>query len=198
VSILVIDNYDSFTYNTVQQLGILGAEIQVVRSREKTLAEIIAFKPGAIVISPGPGTPNDSGISLKVLEHFAGLVPCLGICLGHQCLAQLFGGAIVKAELPVHGKTSLISHNRAGVFSGLTSPFRATRYNSLIVERNSLPECLEITAESESGEIMGIRHRDIPMLEGFQFHPESVLSEGGETIFRNFINYLSSNGASSN
>jgi len=197
VSILVIDNYDSFTYNTVQQLGFLGAKIDVVRSREKTIAEIIAFEPRAIIISPGPGAPNDSGISIQVMKHFAGQLPCLGICLGHQCLAQLFGGAIVRAERPIHGKTSLISHNNEGIFKGLNSPFRATRYNSLVVERNSIPECLEITAESESGEIMGIRHRDLPMLEGVQFHPESVLSEGGEIMFKNFMNYLLKQGGSS-
>jgi anthranilate synthase component 2 len=189
--LLMIDNYDSFTYNVVQYLGELGAEVQVVRNDEIAVADIEALNPGQIVISPGPCTPNEAGISMAVIETYAGKLPILGICLGHQCIGQVFGGRVVRARRVMHGKTSPIHHRGEGVFRGLSEPFEATRYHSLVVERSSLPDCLEITAwtADESGgidEIMGLRHRELP-IEGVQFHPESILTAHGHDLLRNFL-----------
>ena len=186
--ILVIDNYDSFTYNLVQYLGELGEEIVVRRNDEIDLAGIEALAPDHILISPGPCTPNEAGISLALIEHFKGKIPIFGVCLGHQAIGQAFGGEVVRAEHLMHGKTSEIHHTGKGVFAGLPSPFTATRYHSLIVKRETLPDCLEITAETEAGEIMGLRHRQYPV-EGVQFHPESIMTEHGKTILRNFLAY---------
>jgi len=189
--LLMIDNYDSFTYNVVQYLGELGAEVRVVRNDEVEVAEIAAMAPDKIVISPGPCTPNEAGISMAVIREFAGRVPLLGICLGHQSIGQVFGGRVVRARKVMHGKTSAIHHRGAGVFAGLSQPFEATRYHSLVVERDSLPDCLEITAwtQTEAGEmdeIMGLRHREFPV-EGVQFHPESILTAHGHDLLRNFL-----------
>ncbi|OPX90480.1 MAG: Aminodeoxychorismate synthase component 2 [Pelotomaculum sp. PtaB.Bin104] len=185
--ILVIDNYDSFTYNLVQYFGELGHVVQVYRNDQITCAEIENLKPSHIIISPGPCSPNEAGISLAVIEHFAGLIPILGVCLGHQSIAQAFGGKIVRAERLMHGKTSSIHHYSGGsVFNELPSPFTATRYHSLIIERGSLPDCLELTAWTEEGEIMGIRHRKYAV-EGVQFHPESILTEHGHKMLQNFL-----------
>ena len=189
--LLMIDNYDSFTYNLVQYFGELGQEVMVVRNDALTVAEIAALKPAHIVISPGPCTPNEAGVSLAVLEELAGQVPILGVCLGHQSLGQAFGGKVVRARTIMHGKTSPIHHRGIGVFAGLPDPFEATRYHSLVVERESLPDCLEITAwtETDSGEfdeIMGLRHKTLPV-EGVQFHPESILTEHGHAMLRNFL-----------
>ena len=187
----MIDNYDSFTYNIVQYLGELGAEVQVVRNDEIEAADVAALAPQRIVISPGPCTPNEAGISMAVIADYAGKVPVLGICLGHQSIGQVYGGKIIRARQVMHGKTSLIHHRGEGVFRGLSRPFEATRYHSLVVERESLPECLEITAwtETESGdmdEIMGLRHRELDV-EGVQFHPESILTAHGHDLLRNFL-----------
>ncbi|WP_040378258.1 anthranilate synthase component II [Dethiobacter alkaliphilus] len=187
--LLMIDNYDSFTYNLVQFLGELGADIRVIRNRSIHPAEITDLSPERIIISPGPCTPNEAGISMDVISRYAGKIPILGICLGHQCLGQVFGGRVIRAALPVHGKTSQIQHTGRGVFSGLPTPFSATRYHSLVVERKTLPQCLEITAESEQGEIMGLRHKQIPYLEGVQFHPEAILTEYGKDLLANFLRY---------
>jgi anthranilate synthase component 2 len=189
--LLMIDNYDSFTYNVVQYLGELGAEVQVVRNDEISVADIRALAPQQIVISPGPCTPNEAGISMAVIEAFAGVVPILGICLGHQCIGQVFGGKVVRARKVMHGKTSAIHHRGEGVFRGLSEPFEATRYHSLVVETESLPACLEITAWTctEAGgidEIMGLRHRELAV-EGVQFHPESILTAHGHDLLRNFL-----------
>ena len=184
--LLVIDNYDSFTYNLVQYFGELGEEVRVVRNDAIDPAGIAALAPARIVISPGPCTPSEAGISLALIREFAGKLPILGVCLGHQAIGQAFGGRIVHAGRVMHGKTSNISHAGKGVFAGLPSPFLATRYRSLAIERASLPECLEITAESEDGEIMGVRHKRFA-LEGVQFHPESVLSEHGHALLKNFL-----------
>ena len=189
--ILMIDNYDSFTYNIVQYLGEIGAEIEVHRNDEITLAEIEALAPDKIVISPGPCTPNEAGISLAVIEKFAGKIPLLGICLGHQGIGQAFGGNIVRAGKVMHGKVSAMHHKKTGVFCNLTNPFNATRYHSLVIDKNTLPDCLEITAwtETEHGEIeeiMGVRHKTLDV-EGVQFHPESILSEHGHDLLRNFV-----------
>jgi anthranilate synthase component 2 len=189
--ILMIDNYDSFTYNVVQYLGELGADVQVVRNDELAVADIDALAPEKIVISPGPCTPNEAGISMAVIEAYAGRLPLLGICLGHQCIGQVFGGKVVRARKVMHGKTSPIHHRGEGVFRGLSQPFEATRYHSLVVEKESLPDCLEITAwtETESGEldeIMGLRHRELA-IEGVQFHPESILTAHGHDLLRNFL-----------
>lgn len=184
--ILVIDNYDSFTYNLVQYLGEMGRELVVRRNDRITLAEADALRPDSIVISPGPCTPREAGISNDIIEHFAGRVPILGVCLGHQCIGHVFGARIVRANRLMHGKTSMIHHDGRAVYRGLSSPFRAVRYHSLIVDRASVPGSLEITAESEIGEIMGIRHRDYPV-EGVQFHPESVLTDVGKDLLRNFL-----------
>ena len=189
--ILMIDNYDSFTYNVVQYLGELKADVKVVRNDEVTLDEVAALAPEKIVISPGPCTPNEAGISVATIERFAGEIPILGICLGHQSIGQAFGGKVVRARKVMHGKTSPIYHNNTGVFQGLPNPFEATRYHSLVVERESLPDCLEITAwtQTETGEmdeIMGFRHRELAV-EGVQFHPESILTESGHDMLDNFL-----------
>lgn len=187
--LLMIDNYDSFTYNLVQFLGELGADIRVFRNKSITVESIAKLNPEQIIISPGPCTPNEAGISMDVIQRFAGVVPILGICLGHQCLGQVYGGAVIRASVPVHGKTSPITHSGQGVFAGLPSPFQATRYHSLLVERETLPACLEITAETREGEIMGLRHKEIPFLEGVQFHPEAILTEYGMDLLANFLRY---------
>lgn len=184
--ILVIDNYDSFTYNLVQYLGELGEEVKVFRNDEISIQEIEALAPDHILISPGPCTPNEAGISLEVLQHFRGIIPIFGVCLGHQAIGQAFGGNVIRAERLMHGKTSPIHHHGTSVFEGLESPFTATRYHSLIVERESLPECLEITAETAEGEIMALRHKEYP-IEGVQFHPESIITDHGHIMLRNFL-----------
>ena len=189
--ILLIDNYDSFTYNVYQYLGELGAEVSVVRNDEITVAQIERLTPEKIVISPGPCTPNEAGISLEVIKRFAGEIPLLGICLGHQAIGQAFGGEVRRARAVMHGKTSPIHHEGRGVFRGLPQPMTATRYHSLIVGWDSLPECLEVTAwtetpEGEKDEIMGLRHRTLPV-EGVQFHPESIFSPQGKTLLENFL-----------
>jgi anthranilate synthase component 2 len=189
--LLMIDNYDSFTYNVVQYLGELGADVQVYRNDEITVADIEKLAPSKIVISPGPCTPTEAGISLAVIEHFKGKIPILGICLGHQSIGQAFGGKIIRAGQVMHGKTSQVFHNNAGVFKGLKNPFTATRYHSLVIDRAHLPDCLEITAwtENQDGsmeEIMGVRHKTLD-IEGVQFHPESILSEHGHDLLRNFL-----------
>lgn len=188
--ILMIDNYDSFTYNVVQYLLELGAQVEVRRNDEIDLDGIAQLNPEKIVISPGPCTPNEAGISMACIERFGSTVPILGICLGHQSIGQVFGGQVVRAKEVMHGKTSVIQHNQHGVFSELAAPFTATRYHSLVVDRDSLPECLEITAWTESDgqldEIMGLRHREYP-IEGVQFHPESILSEHGHALLQNFL-----------
>jgi len=184
--ILMIDNYDSFTWNLVQYLGELGATVKVVRNDETKIADIAAAKPEGIVISPGPCTPQEAGISLATIREFAGKVPILGVCLGHQAIGQAFGGEVVHASRVVHGKTSVISHVGRGVFRGLPSPFTGTRYHSLAIRRATLPACLEVTAESEDGEIMGVRHRELAV-EGVQFHPESFLTEHGHALLKNFL-----------
>ena len=185
--ILLIDNYDSFTWNLYQYFCELGAEVLVRRNDELTLEEIAALMPEKIVISPGPCTPNESGISLAVIARYAGQVPLLGVCLGHQAIAQVFGATIVRAAKVMHGKTSPIHHNGRGVFQGLNNPLTVTRYHSLLIDPATLPECFEVTARSESGEIMAIRHREWD-LEGVQFHPESILSEQGHQLLANFLN----------
>jgi anthranilate synthase component 2 len=189
--ILVLDNYDSFTYNLVQYLGELGAEVKVVRNDELTVDAVEALAPARIVISPGPGTPDDAGISLGVIERLGARVPILGVCLGHQAIGQAFGGRVVRAGQIMHGKTSPIRHRGVGVFTSLPDPFEATRYHSLVVERASLPDCLEITAWTERAdgtfdEIMGLRHKTLGV-EGVQFHPESILTRHGHDLLRNFL-----------
>ncbi len=189
--ILMIDNYDSFTYNLVQYFGELGVEVEVRRNDCVTIAEIEALGPRWLVISPGPCTPDEAGISLQAIRHFAGRIPILGVCLGHQSIGQAFGGRVVHAGEVMHGKTSPIHHLGVGVFEGLESPFEATRYHSLVIERESLPDCLEITAwtgkgADEPGEIMGVRHREY-RVEGVQFHPESILTRHGHALLRNFL-----------
>ena len=189
--ILMIDNYDSFTYNVVQYLAELKADVKVVRNDEITVADVEALAPEKIVISPGPCTPNEAGISVAVIERFAGKIPLLGICLGHQSIGQAFGGKVVRAREVMHGKTSPIYHANTGVFHGLANPFEATRYHSLVIERESLPDCLEITAwtqtdDGEIDEIMGVRHRELAV-EGVQFHPESILTEHGHDLLKNFL-----------
>lgn len=189
--LLMIDNYDSFTYNLVQYLGELGADVSVYRNDQITLQEIEDMKPAKIVISPGPCTPNEAGVSIDTIKQFAGRVPILGVCLGHQCIGQAFGGRIGHARAIMHGKTSMISHNDRGVFNGLPNPFEATRYHSLVIEKTSLPECLEVTAwtTTDNGamdEIMGVRHKTLAV-EGVQFHPESILTGCGHDLLRNFL-----------
>ena len=184
--ILLIDNYDSFTWNLYQYFCELGAEVLVRRNDELTLEEIIALAPEKIVISPGPCTPDESGISLAVIRYFSGKTPLLGVCLGHQAIAQVFGATIVRAAKVMHGKTSPVIHNGQGVFAGLNNPLIVTRYHSLLIDPPTLRECFEITARSEEGEIMGIRHREFD-LEGVQFHPESILSEQGHQLLANFL-----------
>jgi para-aminobenzoate synthetase component 2 len=184
--ILVIDNYDSFTYNLVQYLGELGEEVVVKRNDEIDLAGIEALAPDHILISPGPCTPNEAGISLALIDRFKGEIPIFGVCLGHQAIGQAFGGDVIKAENLMHGKTSDIHHNGKTIFESVPSPFTATRYHSLIVKRETLPDCLEITAETDNGEIMGLRHKEYP-IEGVQFHPESIITQHGLTLLRNFL-----------
>ena len=184
--ILMIDNYDSFTDNLVQYLGELGEEVRVARNDAISLDEIAALRPQAIVISPGPCTPNEAGVSVPVVKRFAGEIPILGVCLGHQSIGQAFGARVVHAQRVMHGKTSAIAHEGKGVFRGLPQPFQATRYHSLAIERDSLPSCLEVTAAAEDGEIMGLRHTTLPV-EGVQFHPESILTEHGHALLENFL-----------
>ncbi len=189
--LLMIDNYDSFTYNLVQYFGELGADVQVYRNDQISIAEIEKLDPEQIVISPGPCTPNEAGISVEAIKYFAGKKPILGVCLGHQSIGQAFGGRIVHANAIMHGKTSMIYHKSAGVFSGLENPFEATRYHSLVIEKSSLPACLEMTAWTQSGdgevdEIMGVRHRK-HAVEGIQFHPESILTQHGHQLLKNFL-----------
>jgi len=184
--ILMIDNFDSFTYNLVQYFGELGLEVSVFRNKEISIEEIERLNPSHIVVSPGPCTPNEAGVSLAAIERFAGKIPILGVCLGHQAIGQAFGGRVVRAKRVMHGKLSRVRHDRRGVFAGLPDPLTATRYHSLVVERGSLPGCLEVSAESEDGEIMGLRHRAL-RVEGVQFHPEALLTEHGHAMLRNFI-----------
>lgn len=184
--LLMIDNYDSFTYNIVQYFGQLGEDVQVFRNDRITVAEIEQMKPARLVISPGPCSPEEAGISVAAIRHFAGKIPLLGVCLGHQSIGAAFGGTVVRSVSLMHGKTSPIHHDGQGLFNGLPNPFNATRYHSLVVERESLPDCLEVTAWVENGEIMGMRHRSLPVW-GVQFHPESILTEGGMDILRNFL-----------
>ncbi len=185
--LLMIDNYDSFTYNLVQYFGELGEEVTVFRNDEIGLDEIGQLKPERVVISPGPCTPSKAGISVPLIEHYHGKVPILGVCLGHQSIGQAFGGKIVHARRVMHGKTSPVFHNSSGLFHNLPNPFHATRYHSLVIERESLPDCLEITAWTEDGEIMGVRHKTLE-IEGVQFHPESILTEHGHKLLANFLN----------
>src|SRR6059058_191940 len=184
--ILMIDNYDSFTYNLVQYLGELGADVQVYRNDALTLEQIAAWKPEKIVISPGPCTPSEAGICVPLIRRFAGEVPILGVCLGHQAIGQAFGGRIVRSERVMHGKLSPITHDGEGVFAGLPSPFRATRYHSLAIDRATLPPMLAVTATADNGEIMGVRHREFAV-EGVQFHPEAILTEYGKRLLDNFL-----------
>ena len=184
--LLMIDNYDSFTYNLVQYFAELGAEVVVHRNDEISVAQIAALNPQHIVISPGPCTPNEAGISVPLINALAGKIPILGVCLGHQSIGQAFGGKIIHAKKLMHGKTSLIHHNNTSVFRGLPDPFTATRYHSLVIERDTLPACLEITAWSDDNEIMGVRHKTLAV-EGVQFHPESILTEHGHDLLKNFL-----------
>jgi anthranilate synthase component II len=184
--LLMIDNYDSFTYNLVQYFGELGEEVAVHRNDEITLADIARLQPARIVVSPGPCTPNEAGVSVPLIKEFAGKIPILGVCLGHQSIGQAFGGKIVHARQLMHGKTSPIQHEGAGVFRGLPRPFAATRYHSLVIERSSLPDCLAVTAWTDDGEIMGVRHKTLAV-EGVQFHPESILTEHGHQMLKNFL-----------
>ena len=184
--VLVIDNYDSFTYNLVQYLGELGQQVRVVRNDEVSVEDIERILPEYIIISPGPCTPNEAGISLDVIRHLAGRIPILGVCLGHQAIGQAFGGKVIRAQEVVHGRTSRVFHDDKGIFAGLPNPFEATRYHSLVVERSSLPDCLEITAKTWDEEVMGLRHKSMPV-EGVQFHPESFLTKVGKDLLRNFL-----------
>lgn len=184
--LLMVDNYDSFTYNLVQYFGELGEDVRVVRNDEMTVQEIEGMKPQRIVVSPGPCTPNEAGISVPLIRHFAGKIPLLGVCLGHQSIGQAFGGKVVHARQLMHGKVSRISHQGAGVFRELPNPLTATRYHSLVIDRDSLPECLEVTAWTDDGEIMGVRHKRFHV-EGVQFHPESILTERGHDLLGNFL-----------
>ena len=195
--IIVIDNYDSFTYNLVQYLGELGrelpvaADIRVYRNDAISLETIKELKPDGILISPGPGRPEDAGISLQLIEKLGTQIPILGVCLGHQSIGQVYGGKVVSAPVLMHGKTSPVHHENKGVFAGLDSPFAATRYHSLVIDRDSIPDTLEITAWVEDGTIMGVRHKDYPHIEGVQFHPESILTDNGKSLLRNFLQSLS-------
>jgi len=182
----MIDNYDSFTYNLVQYFGELGEDVKVIRNDELTVDEIEKLAPQRVVVSPGPCTPNEAGVSLKLIRRMAGRVPLLGVCLGHQAIGQAFGGRVIHAQTLMHGKVSAIHHTGAGVFRGLPSPYNATRYHSLAIERSTCPQELEVTAWTEDGEIMGVRHRMLPV-EGVQFHPESILTEHGHALLRNFL-----------
>lgn len=184
--LLMLDNYDSFTFNLVQYFGELGEDVRVVRNDEISCDEIAALQPQRICISPGPCSPTEAGVSLDVIQRFAGVIPLLGVCLGHQAIGHAFGGKVIRAQRLMHGKTDAISHTGQGVFNGLPSPFTATRYHSLVVERASLPDCLEITAWSDDGEIMGLRHKTLAV-EGVQFHPESIATEHGHAMLANFL-----------
>ncbi len=184
--LLMIDNYDSFTYNLVQYFGELGQDVQVYRNDEITLEQIEALKPQYLVISPGPCSPREAGISVAAIQHFAGKLPIMGVCLGHQSIGEAFGGKIIHAKTLMHGKVSPVEHSDQGMFKGLPSPFNVTRYHSLAIERESLPDCLEVTAWTEDGEIMGVRHKTLP-IEGVQFHPESILTEHGHAMLDNFL-----------
>jgi anthranilate synthase component 2 len=184
--LLMIDNYDSFTYNLVQYLAEIGQEVEVVRNDKISIEEINKLNPQYIVISPGPCTPNEAGISLSLIEAFKGKIPILGVCLGHQSIGQAFGGKIIHAQTIMHGKTSKISHNNKGVFRGIKDPFIATRYHSLVIDRESLPDCFDVTAWTDDNEIMGIKHKELA-IEGVQFHPESILSEHGHDLLKNFL-----------
>ena len=184
--LLLIDNYDSFTYNLVQYLGELGADVHVHRNDTLTLEQIAAWEPSEIVISPGPCTPNEAGISVPLIQRFAGKIPILGVCLGHQAIGQAFGGEIVRAERVMHGKVSPVTHDGQGVFTDLPSPLTATRYHSLAIERQTMPSCLAVTATADDGEIMGVRHREWAV-EGVQFHPEAILTDHGHALLRNFL-----------
>ncbi|WP_313455135.1 aminodeoxychorismate/anthranilate synthase component II [Pseudomonas sp.] len=189
--LLMIDNYDSFTYNVVQYLGELGAEVKVIRNDEMTIAQIEALNPERIVVSPGPCTPSEAGVSIEAILHFAGKLPILGVCLGHQSIGQAFGGEVVRARQVMHGKTSPVHHRDLGVFAGLNNPLTVTRYHSLVVKRETLPDCLEVTAwtthaDGSVDEIMGVRHKTL-QIEGVQFHPESILTEQGHELFANFL-----------
>jgi anthranilate synthase component 2 len=189
MNILLLDNYDSFTYNLVHYLAELGAKVEVVRNDALTVDEVLAKKPTGIVISPGPGTPEDSGICLELVKRASGVIPIFGVCLGEQAIGQAFGGKVVRAPMPMHGKVCKVHHRGKTVFSGLPSPFDATRYHSLIVERDGLPECLQVTAETEDGLIMGLSHKE-HNTHGVQFHPESIASEFGHELLRNFLDML--------
>ena len=184
--VLVLDNYDSFTFNLVQYLGELKADVLVHRNDEVTLEQIEADKPERILVSPGPRTPREAGLSIDVIKHFAGKLPIMGVCLGHQCIGQAYGGEVVVNYRMMHGKTSSVTHDGRDLFKGIPSPYVATRYHSLVVKRESLPDCLEVTAETEEGEIMGLRHRQMPIW-GVQFHPESILTEHGHSMMQNFL-----------
>ncbi len=186
----MIDNYDSFTYNLVQYLGELGEEVKTFRNDQITLDEIAALQPDRIMLSPGPCTPNEAGISLSVIERFAGKLPLMGVCLGHQSIGQAFGGKVIHAKQIMHGKTSTIEHTNQGVFADIPNPYTVTRYHSLVVERDSLPDCLEVTAWTDDGEIMGLRHKELSV-EGVQFHPESILTEHGHALLKNFLDIKS-------
>ncbi|ASS89745.1 MAG: aminodeoxychorismate/anthranilate synthase component II [Bacillaceae bacterium] len=186
--ILMIDNYDSFTYNLVQYLGELGEELVVRRNDEITIEEIEQLNPAYLMISPGPCTPNEAGISMEAIKYFAGKIPIFGVCLGHQSIAQVFGGDVVRADKLMHGKTSQIYHDGKTIFDGLDNPFTATRYHSLIVKKETLPDCFEISAWTNDGEIMGIRHKSLPV-EGVQFHPESIMTEHGKLMLKHFLSY---------
>ena len=184
--LLMLDNYDSFTYNLVQYLGELGQEVQVYRNDEITLKKVAELKPKYIVISPGPCTPNEAGISVPLIHEFAGKIPLLGVCLGHQSIGQAFGGNIIRAKQLMHGKTSQIHHKNIGVFKDIPNPYTATRYHSLVIERETMPDCLEITAWTDDGEIMGVKHKTLAV-EGVQFHPESILTDFGHELLDNFL-----------
>lgn len=188
--LVMIDNYDSFTYNLVQYLGELGEEVKTFRNDQITLDEIAALQPDRIMLSPGPCTPNEAGISLSVIERFAGKLPLMGVCLGHQSIGQAFGGKVIHAKQIMHGKTSTIEHINQGVFADIPNPYTVTRYHSLVVERDSLPDCLEVTAWTDDGEIMGLRHKELSV-EGVQFHPESILTEHGHALLKNFLDIKS-------
>ena len=185
----MIDNYDSFTYNLVQYLGEIGEELKVFRNDKITLADIEKLNPEGIIISPGPCTPREAGISIDTIKHFAGKIPILGVCLGHQSIGEAFGGDVIRADMLMHGKTSMIYHDGKTIFEGLENPFVATRYHSLIIKRSTLPSCLEVSAETKDGVIMGVRHRDF-MVEGVQFHPESILTAVGKDLLRNFTKMM--------
>ncbi|WP_423408695.1 aminodeoxychorismate/anthranilate synthase component II [Heyndrickxia sp. MSNUG] len=189
--ILMIDNYDSFTYNLVQYLGEMGEELKVIRNDQTSIKGIEELNPQFLMISPGPCSPNEAGISLEAIENFAGKTPIFGVCLGHQSIAQVFGGDVVRAERLMHGKTSMVHHDGKTIFAGLENPFPAARYHSLIVKKDSLPDCLEVSAWTEEGEIMAIRHKTLPV-EGVQFHPESILTTSGKQLLRNFISIYKS------